>query len=321
MEETYLWVEKYRPRKLDDIVLPEERRKIFQQWIKQKDLPHCLFYGCPGSGKSTIAQILVDNLIKNKGDVLYLSGSVHNGVDIIRNLCADFASTPRYSECPKIIYIDEGDYLTPAAQAAFRSISEEFHDNARFIVTGNFFYKFTEAVISRLQCYEFKKLPFEFVQNYIFSVLEKENIKYKKDSVTKIIQMFYPDVRRILNTLQSRTYEGVLSEDINNIEVSEDIILSFINDLFTNLNNDNQGGCLKTINSLISQLNEREINYVSIYERLFFEINTPFWSRIIINDYFDKHTSSCASPSMNFMACVYKIYNMGIAYNKTRKNI
>ena len=317
IEENYLWVEKYRPKKLSDLVISDDWNRIFSKWIKEKDLPHCLFYGPPGSGKSTLARILVNLIPDSRHDVLVLNGSSTTGVDAIRGLCEDFAQAPGISDSPKIIYIDEADYLSSHAQAALRNTTETFHENVRFILTGNYYHKFMDAIISRFQTFEFKKLPMDYVKGYVKNILTNEKIKFEEKDADRIIGMYYPDIRKIINTFQSRVFDGNLAGDLKSIDVQEKKVRSYVNDIISFVGEGKQANVNSIIQTIIKILGKVELDYSTLYEEIFFDVSLPVWVKPIVNDHYNKQENNCASSSMNFMACIFSIIKIGTQLRKS----
>lgn len=301
-----LWIEKYRPIKFDDMVLPEEYKNVFTEWLDKKNIPHLLLYGPQGSGKTTLARILISNIIDNKDDVLILNGSTYNGVDTVRDHIVDFVRTPSFSKCNyKIVFIDEADYLSQNAQAALRGILEEYYKNCRFIFTCNYKNKIIDPLISRCQSFKFDKLPNSYVENYLKNILESEDIKYTDGVIKTLIDSYSPDVRRIVGILQSSVCNG----EINNSDVMsssiEKTIQSYINDMITYIINNNYEKAMAIVKVIQSSITD-EVDYPRVYVELFNSENIPFWVKVIINEYSIKHSNSMI-PTMNFCAMCYGI--------------
>lgn len=308
--EKYLWVEKYQPRKIDDMVLTEDYRAIFKKFTDDKEIPQLLLYGPPGSGKTTMAKILIRSIIKDSMDILPLNGSVSTGVDVMRNQVEEFLKTPPLSSKIKIVFIDEADYLSLNAQGALRGITEFYQEHGRFLFTCNFITKIIAPLQSRFgQSFEFKRLPKEFVYDFCVNILTKENIQFDKASVDKVITTFYPDVRRIIHVLQSRCENGSLQIQGKDIETKENIVRSLITEVLLYVS---QGSpkLNDTTVKLLEFLTNNEIDYVYFFDELFRDKNVPAWAKIIINKY-GKDQISSILPYMNCMAMVYEIISVG----------
>ncbi len=303
----YLWVEKYRPKELDDVILPENYSDIFKKYIEEENIPHLLFYGGPGSGKTTIARILINKICKNKLDLLMLNGSSSNSIDVIRSIIEDFVSTSPTNGKIKIVYFDEADYITHNAQAALRNVIEMFHSNARFIFTCNFISKINEAIQSRCQLFEFKKLPKEYVISHITKILKNENIKYDENSILKIINLYYPDIRRIIGTLQSRVKNNEIifdQQEVNN----EVLIISHLKDMSLNFRKFEI--VKQSIHKIQVIVSNHDLDFREIYQRMFEDPEVPIWMKIVINEFANKH-DQCMLPAMNFMGCIYECVKHG----------
>lgn len=205
MNEQLLWVEKYRPHKIEDCILPETLKESFQEYVNRKEIPNLLFTGSAGVGKTTVAKALCDEV---GCDYLVINGSDENGIETIRVKIKAYASSMSLAGGRKVVIIDEADYLTNAAQAAFRSAMEEYSVNCSFIFTCNFKHKILDALHSRCSVIEFKipstqkaKMATQFFKRVEY-ILTTEEITYDKAVVAAVITKHFPDNRRILNELQ-----------------------------------------------------------------------------------------------------------------------
>jgi replication factor C small subunit len=221
MSDDSLWVEEFRPKNLEEMVLSEINRETFQKYIEDESIPNLMFGGPPGSGKTTIARILIDHIIKNESDVFILNGSDQTGVANIRENVTGFLKSPPMMSKIKIVFIDEADYLTGNAQANLRGTIEKYHEVGRFIFTCNFMSKMIEAIHSRTQDFRLEKMSEEFCLKQCIGILEKKEVKYKKPDATLVVKQLYPDLRRMIGTLQKHTIKGEL-KGINADTVSSD---------------------------------------------------------------------------------------------------
>ena len=206
-----IWYEKHRPKKLNKMVLPVEQKKLIQQYIRSKEIPHILLYGAPGSGKTTISKIIINNVA---GAKLILNASSNDrGIDTIKTKVKNFAMSQRKGKKHNVVFFDEADGLTAQAQEALKNTIESFNKNCRFIFTANNIEKIIPAILSRCILFKFNTLPKENILSYLEDILEKENIKYKTAHVKKLIDQFYPDIRSIINNMQSCCISGKLNKD------------------------------------------------------------------------------------------------------------
>ena len=195
-----VWLEKYRPDSIDMIVMSDAYKKKFKEFIDDQTIPSLLLVGAPGTGKTTLAYILIDQLIHDDSDFLEMNGSLFRGIDVVRSL-NDFIKSMTMASKKKIIFIDEADKLTPDAQDSLRNIIEQNSDHLSFIFTANYAYKISDALQSRLQNYKFKQLPEKEQTTFIYMVLEKEGIVYKKEDLDYIMNATMPDMRKCLNEI------------------------------------------------------------------------------------------------------------------------
>ena len=217
-DDQFLWVEKYRPQKIDECVLPESLKDTFKQYISQGELPHFLLSGTAGVGKTTVAKALCNEI---GADYIMINGSEESGIDTLRTKIKGFASTVSLTDSPKIIIIDEADYLQAnSTQPALRSFIEEFSANCRFIFTCNFKNRILEAIHSRCACIDFKidNKDKQVLLGLFFKratqILKQENVDFDQKVVAELITKHFPDYRRVLNELQRYSVSGKIDSGI-----------------------------------------------------------------------------------------------------------
>jgi len=236
MSNEFLWVEKYRPTKIEDTILPESLKKTFQKIVTGGELPNMLFTGTAGLGKTTVARALCNEL---DCDYILINGSEEGNIDTLRTKIKQFASSVSLQGGYKVVILDEADYLNPqSTQPALRGFIEEFSNNCRFILTCNFKNRIIEPLHSRCGVYEFntsKKDMVDLCQNFMARcqlILSNEQIKYDDKPVAELIMKFAPDWRRVLNELQRYSINGIIDSGIlNNIKDKN------YDDLFSHLKN------------------------------------------------------------------------------------
>lgn len=218
MESQMLWVEKYRPRKVADCILPETLKTTFQEYVNRKEIPNLLLAGSAGVGKTTIAKALCEEV---GCDYIVINGSDESGIDTFRNKIKNYASSMSLSGGRKVIIIDEADYLNPnSTQPALRGAIEEFAVNCSFIFTCNYKNRIIEPLHSRCSVVEFKiqngqkaKMATQFFKR-VENILRNENVEFDKEVVAAVITKHFPDNRRILNELQRYSVSGSIDKGI-----------------------------------------------------------------------------------------------------------
>ena len=202
-----LWVEQYRPKDIDGYVFRDEaQRDQVKQWIKAGSIPHLLFSGAAGIGKTTLAKILINALNIDEYDVLEINASRTNSVDDIRDSVVNFVSTMPFGQF-KIVLLDEADYLSPNAQAALRGVMEEYSQTARFIMTCNYPHKIIPALHSRCQGFHIEKVDHTEFTARAATVLVTEGVEFDIDTLDSYVKATYPDLRKCLNLLQMNTVD------------------------------------------------------------------------------------------------------------------
>ena len=212
-----LWVEKYRPTTLDTYIGNEHLKSKVSVYLESGDLPHLLLYGKAGTGKTTLAKLLVNNI---ECDYMYINASDENSVDTVRNKVRGFASTMGFKDY-KIIILDECDYITPNAQAALRNLMETFSKHCRFILTCNFVERIIDPIQSRCQSFQVIPPSKKEVALHIHNILNEEGVASKMDDVAGLVNAGYPDIRRIINSCQRQCVDGMLVVDKQSLVESD----------------------------------------------------------------------------------------------------
>lgn len=228
--EDFLWTEKYRPKTVDDCVLPERIKEVFRGFISQGSITHLLLTGTAGVGKTTIAKAVCNEL---GCDILFVNASMNRNIDTLRNEISQFASSMSLTGKQKVVILDEADHLNPqSTQPALRAFMEEFSNNCVFILTCNFKNKIIEPIHSRCVTVEFKLdkkeialMASQFLKRSI-KVLDENQIEYDKKIVSEIVAKFLPDWRKVLNELQRASVSG---------KIDPTALHSFSDDSFKNL--------------------------------------------------------------------------------------
>ena len=204
-----LWVEKYRPDTLEGYVGNEHILEKVKIYIENEDVPHLLLYGVAGTGKTTLAKIITNQI---DCDVMYINASDENSVDAVRDKIRGFASSMGFRKW-KVIILDEADYLTPNAQAALRNLMETFSKSTRFILTCNYVEKIIDPIQSRCQTFAIIPPSKKEVAKRLFDILNEEEVKFQKEDLAVLVNGGYPDIRRVLNAAQRQVVKGELKID------------------------------------------------------------------------------------------------------------
>ena len=260
MEEV-LWVEKYRPKSIDDCVLPTSLKETFSEMVDKKQIPNLLLSGGPGVGKTTVAKAMLESL---NCDYIVINGSMNGNIDTLRNEIKDFASTISFTTTRKFVILDEADYLNAqSTQPALRNFMEEYSKNCGFILTCNFKNRIIDPLHSRCSVVEFKidkndkpKLASNFMKR-VDHILTSENVEYDKKVVAQMIMNYFPDWRRVINELQRYSVIG---------EIDVGILSNFgddsVNKLIGFLKN-------KQFENMRKWVAENEIDTTSLFRKLY----------------------------------------------------
>ena len=208
-----LWVEKYRPTNLDTYIGNDQLKSKVKVYLDSGDLPHLLLFGKAGTGKTTLAKLLVNNI---ECDYLYINASDENNVETVRSKVKNFASTMGFKDY-KIIILDECDYITPNAQAALRNLMETFSKHCRFILTCNFVERIIDPIQSRCQTFQVIPPNKNDVAKHLHNILTQENVDYDREDLAILVNSGYPDIRRVINGAQRQSVDGKLVIDKQSI--------------------------------------------------------------------------------------------------------
>ena len=305
MSNEFLWVEKYRPKKINDTILPQQLKDTFNAIVDKGDLPNMLFTGTAGLGKTTVARALCNSLDL---DHIVINGSEEGNIETLRGKIKQFASTVSLQGGYKVVILDEADYLNPqSTQPALRGFIEEFSNNCRFILTCNFKNRIIEPLHSRCGVYEFNttkkdlaQLAAQFMKRMKF-ILEEEGVSYEEMAIADLIMKFAPDWRRVINECQRYSLSGFIDSNVTK-----------------NLTNDNYDGLLKLLNekdfkkmrSWVANNIDTDASVIfrAIYDRATMNVKPESLPQLILilADYQYKN-SFVADHELNVVACMTEI--------------
>ena len=257
--EHYLWVEKYRPDSLDTYIGNEHLKEKVKIYLESEDVPHLLLYGKAGTGKTTLAKIITNNI---ECDCLYINASDENNVDNVRNKIKTFASSIGFKPL-KVVILDEADFLTPNAQAALRNLMETFSKHCRFILTCNYVERIIDPIQSRCQSYKIVPPSKKEVAQHMVKILDTENCQYKLNDVALIVNAGYPDIRRVINSAQRQIVKGELKIDVLSV-IQNDYKIQLLEML-------SNGAKLSDIRQLIAD--NSITDYSELYRLLYDEVD------------------------------------------------
>jgi len=302
-ENEFLWVEKYRPRKLEDCILPADQKTIFQEMVAKGEIQNMLLCGGAGMGKTTVARALCEEL---ETDYIIINGSEESGIDVLRTKIKQFASTVSFSGKPKVVILDEADYLNPnSTQPALRAFMEEFSNNCRFILTCNFKNRIIPPLHSRTAVIEFKlpktekpKIAALFFKR-VTEILSIESITADSKVIAKVIEKHFPDYRRILNELQRYSASGNIDEGIF-------VSMGEVNmqDLIASLK---EGDWKKMRTWVVNNIdNDPQTLFRKLYDTLCDNVVQVPQLVLLLADYQYK-AAFCADQEINLVACLTEI--------------
>ena len=297
-----LWVEKYRPHTIADCILPDEYKSTFQSYVDRKEIPHLLLCGTPGTGKTTVARALCDEI---GCDYLMINGSDESGIDTFRVKIKNYASAMSLGGGKKVIIIDEADYLNPnSTQPAMRAAMEEFAHNCTFIMTCNFKNRIIEPLHSRCAVIEFKlrkedkpKMAMAFMKRAA-EILGNEKVPYDKAVLAEVVKKHFPDYRRVLNELQRYSVSGKIDSGI--LTSIADVS---INELVTSLKDQNFSAMRKWVADFGSD--DPAKIYRKIYDSLYDIMDkSTIPNAVVILARYQYQSAFVADQELNLTACL-----------------
>jgi len=296
-----LWVEKYRPRKLDEYVGNEHLKQKVSDYLQSGDVPHLLFFGKAGTGKTTLAKLIVNSI---SCDYIIINASDENNVDTVRNKVKGFASTIGFKDM-KVIILDEFDYMTPNAQAILRNLMETFSKHCRFILTCNYVEKVIDPIQSRCQTFQIVPPSKKEVAVQISQILGKEGVSFEPKDLVPIIDSSYPDIRKIINTCQLNSSKGKLKLDTTSVIDSD--IKSKVVDILKS--NDAKPNKWKNIRQAVADARIQDFTelYSYLYEKVD-EYGSGNTSNIILILSESQHKDALVvDKEITFMSCIIQI--------------
>lgn len=292
-----LFTEKYRPDTLEGYIGNDDFKSSLQQWIDSNDIPHLLLTGGAGTGKTTAAKLIINNI---NCDSLYINCSDENGIDTIRDKVKSFASAASFKP-QKVVIMDEADFLTINAQAALRNIIETYSLNTRFVFTCNYIERIIDPIQSRTVMFELIPPSMQDVAFKCVEILDLEEITYTKADIVRIVKQTYPDIRKTLNLLQSSIKNGELMESraTTNFKQTSDKIIELLSL--------HKIGDFNTIRQIVMDSNIRDYNelYRILFERSD-EYSNSAMATLIIADYQYKSIMA-PDKEITFCACISKL--------------
>ena len=258
-----LWVEKYRPNNLDNYIGNDHLKSKVSVYLESGDIPHLLLFGRAGTGKTTLAKLLVNNI---DCDYLYINASDENSVDVVREKVKNFASTLGFKDM-KVIILDECDYITPNAQAALRNLMETFSKNCRFILTCNYVERIIDPIQSRCQSFQIIPPSKKEVAIHTSSILNTEGISFDNEQIVTMVNSSYPDIRRIINAVQRNIVDNNLIVDTESL-VQNDYKLQVLEILQTQ----DKKNAFKNLRQLLADSQIRD--YADLFRLLYDEVDS-----------------------------------------------
>ena len=294
-----LWVEKYRSQTLDTYVGNEGIKAFISKCINNNDIPHLLFYGKAGTGKTTLAKLIAKNI---KCDLMYINASDERGIDTIRDKIVDFASVNSFNPL-KVVILDEADYITAQAQAALRNVMETYSAKTRFILTANYAERIIDPLKSRCQSFHIEPPTKGDVAKHLANILEQEGAQFELTDLAGIVKTYYPDIRKIINAAQQSTGEdkilnpGALVANVDGI----------LNTVITHIKSRDKNAWVNIRQAIAdADINDYTALFTGLYERATEYTTQPADIAIHSAQYLWQN-NTIADKEINFMAFISQI--------------
>ena len=296
-----LWVEKYRPDTIDNYICGDQLRDIVRDFISRKDIPHLLFHGSAGTGKTTLAKILTKNI---PCDVMYVNASDNTGVDFVRDKIKPFACSMGFHEL-KVVILDEADYMSTNSQASLRNLMETYSKSTRFILTCNYVEKIIAPLISRSQVFRLEPPAMKDVAVYVKTILDNESVTYTMPDIASVTKALYPDIRKIVNFLQQSSTSDTLKlvdTQSANIDLKNKLIISLKNcknnpKSFNEIRQMVNDSGIKMFEELYTELYDRAEDFASDKQiNVIIEVSESIYQSAMVVD-----------KEITFMACIAKL--------------
>lgn len=303
-----LWVESYRPKTVDDYVWCDAKQKEqVKEWINRGAIPHVLLSGAAGTGKTSLAKVIFNELNVESADILYVNASEETGVDNMRDKIINFVKTMSFSGEYRYVLLDEADYLSKNAQAILRNAMETYSNVARFVLTCNYPHKIIDAIHSRCQGFSIKTLDRDDYKYRILQILATEEIAGDEETIDTYISAYYPDLRKTINAIQQNSTTGTLVPPSSSESSNNDVYLTMI-DYFK------RKSITEARKLLIGNLQPEEIEnlYIFMYQNLeiFGGLTQQEDAILIIKQALVDHTI-VADPEINLAAALVRLGRLG----------
>ena len=299
-----VFYERYKPQCVNDLVLPEPVKSAFTQYVQSQKLPHLgLFSSTPGSGKSSTAHSIIKDL---GGEAMWINASMEKGIDTLRGKIGRFASQTSFDGRIKVVVMDEADYLTADAQAAFRGFLDTYSKNCRFIFTGNYTDKIIQPLLDRLEVYDYNSFDRDVMVKPIFErlqfILNNEGIKYEPRDIVPVIKTFYPSIRSMVGALQKFSKDGEFKaqeSDLDDVNVFDSIM---------------SVARMETYNDMIIAVNKLSAPdnfYTYIYQNAGKYFNPDKYANVVVTvAKYQEWSGNVRNKNLNLAACLTEIMGL-----------
>jgi replication factor C small subunit len=296
----YILNEKYRPENVEGYLCTDDMKSKIESWIKDQNIPHLLFVGRPGSGKTTLAKILIKNI---DCSYLYLNATDERSMDVMRDKVRNFASSASFKSL-KIVILDEADFIRVDGQALLRNLIEEYSAKTRFILTGNYPERLIDPLRSRLEEYKLEAPSKKITAKHFHEILNKENVEHEVEDLASIINQCYPDLRRTFNTLQKNIKDNRLI-----LTTKTSSALDYSNQILTELKNKNSKSW-SNIRQIIADNDVTEFDslYKFLYQNIDIYSKHPGLDTIVICEGLNIN-NTILDKEIGYMATIQKLLN------------